>query len=297
MRTAPGELRRLHLEGRAAQPGLLEDYALFGEGLIALYDATADSTRLAQARELADALWTRFADPAGGGLFMGEAATDTPLMASPKDLSDGAMPSATSAALHLLAALARRTDAMIYEERSKALVASASGQVQRAPSAFPALLVGLSRLRQGDTGPGQYAARGALRVEARVQPQGAGAANPTPTLALDLDLAPGWHLNAHRPLQDYLIPTTVRLAGEVPGWHLGEVRYPNPEVLKLGFQREPLAVYQGRVHIAAALERTPSATTQAQAWIPIELRLQACNDALCLPPETLRLQVPTHTGE
>ncbi|MBP8289966.1 MAG: DUF255 domain-containing protein [Chromatiaceae bacterium] len=292
VRTSPGELKRVYLDGRAAQPGLLEDYAFLGEGLVTLYDATGHPGWLERARELADALGSRFADPTGGGLFMGEAATDTPLMARPKDVSDGAMPSGTSAALHLLAALARRSDDLTYGERAKALVASVSGQVRGLPTAYPALLVALNRLRHGETGPRQYAARGAARVEARLLPKGPGAT----TLVLDLALSPGWHLNADRPLQDYLIPTRVRLAGDTPGWRLGEGRYPPPEVLKLGFQREPLAVYQGQVRIEAALERTANPDGQAHPWLPLELRLQACNDTLCLPPETLVLQVPI-TGQ
>ncbi|MBK1706711.1 thioredoxin domain-containing protein [Halochromatium glycolicum] len=122
-RPAPGQLTRVYLDGRASQPALLEDYAFLGAGLIALYDASADPRWLERARELTDALWSRFADPEGGGLFMGEASTDTPLMARPKDLSDGAMPSATSAALHLLAALDQRTDDLRYGQRAGALPA------------------------------------------------------------------------------------------------------------------------------------------------------------------------------
>ena len=291
-RTGAGELKRVYLDGRATQPALLEDYAFLGEGLIALYDATGEPRWLEQARALADALWTRFADPAGGGLFMGEAATDTPLMARPKDLSDGAMPSGTSAALHLLAALARRGEDLTHEQRANSLLASASGQVQRLPTAFPSLLVALSRLRHGDAGPKQYAARGAVRSAAHIRPKDPGAA----TLTLDLTLRPGWHVNAERPLQDNLIPTQVRLAGDSSGWRLGERRYPPPQTLKLGFQREPLAVYQGQVRIEATLERASDPDGQALPWVPVELRLQACSDALCLPPESLVLQVPIELG-
>ncbi|WP_242482609.1 AGE family epimerase/isomerase [Thiocystis violacea] len=153
VRRQPGTLKRVYVDGRAARPALLEDYTFLGEGLIALYDITGEPRWLDRARELADALWSRFADPSGGGLFMGEAPTDTPLMARPKDLSDGAMPSATSAALHLLAAPARRSDDLSYEQRAKSLLASVSGQVWQTPTAFPSLLVALNRLRHGEKGP------------------------------------------------------------------------------------------------------------------------------------------------
>jgi len=288
LRRAPGELRRIYLDGRASIPGLQEDYAFLGEAMLALYDVTGEPTWLARAQELADALWRRFADPDGGGLFMAEADNDTPHMARPRDLSDGAMPSGTSASLSLLAGLARRTDQAVYGERAQAILASASAQVRSTPNAFPSLLVTLSRLRSGETGPRQYAARGAVRVAAKV----AAADSGTRMLAVDLTLSPSWHINASEPLQDYLIPTRLSLGGNSRGWRLAAPNYPASQVLKLGFQPEPLAVYQGRVRITATIEDQPEGNT-ATAWLSAELRLQACSVSECLPPETLSLQVPT----
>ena len=89
-----------------------------------------------------------------------------------------------------------------------------------------------------------------------------------------------------------MIPTRLSLGGDAIGWRLAAPDYPVPEVLSLGFQSEPLAVYQGRVRIRATIEDHPGADT-AIAWLPAELRLQACSDIQCLPPETLSLQVPT----
>ncbi|MGB5735592.1 MAG: thioredoxin domain-containing protein, partial [Thiohalocapsa sp.] len=149
LRSAPGQIHRVYLDGRATQPGLLEDYAFLGQAMVALYDATGEQRWLERAREMADALWERFADPTTGDLFMGEAATDTPLMARPKDFSDGVVPSSSSAALQLLVDLARRTDDLVYERHANTLLASLSGRVAQAPSAFPSLLAALQRLRHG----------------------------------------------------------------------------------------------------------------------------------------------------
>ncbi|WP_201243852.1 thioredoxin domain-containing protein [Halochromatium salexigens] len=225
-RVAPGELKRVYLDGRATQPGLLEDYAFLGGAMIALYDASADPRWLSRARELADALWSRFADPDGGGLFMGEASTETPLMARPKDLSDGPMPSGTSAALHLLAALDQRTDDLSDGNRARELLGAVSGRVKQSPSAVPSLLVALNRLRHGDTGPTQYAARGAIRLQGQVTRDGDSA-----TLRLAIDMAPGWHINAHEPLQQALIATRLDLPESVQYWRIEDAglsgsRYP-----------------------------------------------------------------------
>ena len=104
-------------------------------------------------------------------------------------------------------------------------------------------------------------------------------------LSVEIAIAPGWHINAHSPLQDYLIPTTLAaVAGS--GWRLGEPSYPEPEVRRLGFQREPLALYQGRLRIKATYElENPSGLAQCDRPVTLSLRLQACNDAICLAPE------------
>ena len=290
-RVAPGELKRVYLDGRTSQPGLLEDYALLGAGMIALYDASADPRWLSRTRELTDALWSRFVDPEGGGLFMGEASADTPLMARPKDLSDGPMPSGTSAALDLFAALDQRTEDLSYGKQARELLGAVSGQVKRTPSAVPSLLVALNRLRNGDTGPRQYAARGAVRLQGQVHHDG-----DAPTLRLAIDMAPGWHINAHEPLQKALIATRLRLPEDAQDWRIKRLDYPQPHTLRLGFQHEPLAVYQGQTEIAAVLSRASEPRSEAadpiSPMLPVELQLQACSDDRCLPPETRVLQVP-----
>ncbi len=191
------------------------------------------------------------------------------------------MPSANGVALHVLAALARRTGEARFEEAALAQIAALAGTLTKAPADPATVLTAADRLRLGETGPRQYAGRGAAAVDVRVVQRGGDKAR----LELTLDIKKGWHINAHRPLQDYLIPTALEVAG--PGWRLTATDYPAPEVVKLGFQRAALALYQGKTRIRAEIERTKGSRTR----IPLELRLQACSDRVCLPPETLRLEV------
>jgi hypothetical protein len=110
-------------------------------------------------------------------------------------------------------------------------------------------------------------------------------------LTVDLQLKPGWHVNAERPLQDYLVPTSVRLAGGEHGWRIERTAYPVPRAVRLGFQPETLALYEGAVGIEALLQRMDG-PREPLPWLPVEVRLQACSDAICLAPETLTLRVP-----
>jgi hypothetical protein len=280
-RRTDGSLWRVSLNGRASTAGMLEDYAYLAEGLIALYDATGEAVWLTRAQQLADAMQSRFADQNNGGYFLAEADPDTP-MARPRATADGALPSANGVVVQVLAALARRGGEMRFEKQAQAQLAALSGAIQHDPASHATLLTAIERLQVGETGARQYAGRGAVMAMAHAVPQGEHGVR----VELTLRIKSGWHINAHLPLQDYLIPTTLKAVGEE--WHIVHIDYPQAELAKLGFQTETLALYQGKVPIHAELQ---SKTTVAGGNIPLELSLQACSDQLCLPPETLRLNI------
>jgi hypothetical protein len=286
-RSSDGALQRVLLDGRPSVPALQEDYAFLAQGLVALYDETGKQQWLGRARELTDAMLQRFWDPVAGGLFMAEPSAATPAMARPKDDGDGPLPAGNAVALDVLVKLALRTGEQKYRARAEALVAAFAGAIARTPAAYPHLLIGLSELRHGEAGERQFAAGGAVRAEARVTR----ATDHGATLVVDLQLRPGWHVNAEWPLQDYLVPTAVRLAGGDRGWRIERTVFPAPRTVRLGFQSETLALYEGTVRIEALLQET-GGQGGALPCLPVEVRLQACSDAVCLAPETLTLNVP-----
>ena len=80
---------------------------------------------------------------------------------------------------------------------------------------------------------------------------------------------------------------------------LSNIRYPAPHTRKLGFQSEELSLYEGTVLIeaelsdAAATDNTnTSSATNFNDSTTLELVLQACNDEICLAPETLAIALP-----
>lgn len=106
-------------------------------------------------------------------------------------------------------------------------------------------------------------------------------------------VADGWHVNAHRPAQSFLIPTVLTLAPP-DGVVLGEVEYPEPLSKRMAFSDEPLLLYEGTIRMRAPIREG------APAIVTGSLRYQACNDTTCLPPRTLELAtraaVPTAAG-
>jgi thiol:disulfide interchange protein DsbD len=107
-------------------------------------------------------------------------------------------------------------------------------------------------------------------------------------VVVTVELDAGWHVNAHRPRQDYLIPTALTIAPP-PGARVGEVAYPAPVDRQLEFSDEPLLLYEGTFELTAPLEDAADGTYRAS------LRYQACDDTTCLPPRTLEL-VATRGG-
>jgi uncharacterized protein YyaL (SSP411 family) len=93
-----GKLMRSFKDGRAAQPGYLEDYAFLAAGLFDLYEASFDARWLREALALVAATEALFADTAQGGWFMTSDRHEK-LLARERPSSDGALPSGTSVAM------------------------------------------------------------------------------------------------------------------------------------------------------------------------------------------------------
>lgn len=115
-------------------------------------------------------------------------------------------------------------------------------------------------------------------------------------LAIELILRPGWHVNARRPLQAAHVETTLRMRGDRADRRMAAPADPTPEILRLGLQREPRAVYRGHVRIETTLgpnlQQRADAGEDPSARLPFELRPQACSESVCLAPETLVCKVP-----
>lgn len=126
-----------------------------------------------------------------------------------------------------------------------------------------------------------------LSVRADLRSDSAGAG----TLLLEAQLAAGWHVNSHKPSEEYLIATNVSL-GEVPGVTYGQPKYPEGAIKTFAFSKTPLSVYEGRFTI-----EVPVRWTQSEApALSGSLEYQACNDERCLPPATAAFQTAGATG-
>ena len=133
-----GRLLACHKDGRARFPAYLDDHAFLADGLIELLQVRWRSEDLALARELADAMLDRFADPRGGFYFTAD--DHEALIHRPKPLADEATPSGNGVAARVLLCLGSLLGETRYLEAARRTLAAAWPMLQRFPEAHGALL-------------------------------------------------------------------------------------------------------------------------------------------------------------
>jgi len=278
----------LRLARSTAISGLQGDYGKLPPAFVELFDVTGDAAWLPRAQTLAHAMIERFWDPDRGGFFMNAAGSDPLLIARPKESTDRTLPSGNSVAIRLLAALAARTGEPRYRKLAEEMAATFSGAVARAPYEHVYFLLGIADLARGAAGPREYAAQGTVAVRARIT----GSNGKSRRLTLDFRIRDGWHINAHHPLEENLIATSVTVGTGRGAWRLTNARFPPPTLRRLSFQSAPLALYQGNARVEVDIAGNAGSEAADAPVVPIHVKLQACSDKVCLLPEVLALEVP-----
>jgi len=141
LRGAQGELLHRHRDGQSAIPATANDYAFLIKGLIELARATREPLWCEEAERLQHIMNDAFADPMGGGFFL-TAAGQQDLPVRPKELYDGALPSANAVALSNLVLLAELTGQVRWREQAENLIRAFGGSVRRQPGAYTQTLIG-----------------------------------------------------------------------------------------------------------------------------------------------------------
>jgi hypothetical protein len=106
-------------------------------------------------------------------------------------------------------------------------------------------------------------------------------------LAIPISIQPGYHVNANPATFDYLIPTeiTVHKSDDLT---FGKPVYPASEKRKFQFAEQPLAVYEGNIHIKLPIQATPGAKKGTRS-MTVRLRVQACDEEKCFPPDIIEV--------
>ena len=149
MRDQSGRLYHRFRDGELAVAAHASDYAFLIHGLLSLYQTTYDLVFAEEAKALQETMMERFWDRENGGFFSTPNDSDE-LPVRPKELYDGALPSANSVALSNLVFLFRLTGDPQWEKRAQAQIRAFAGTVKSQPQAFTYFLCALDfALRPG----------------------------------------------------------------------------------------------------------------------------------------------------
>ncbi|MDQ3249873.1 MAG: thioredoxin domain-containing protein, partial [Chloroflexota bacterium] len=140
-----GKLFRSYKDGGARLNAYLEDYAAFGRGLVALYEATFDLRWLGEASRLTRLLIAQFGDIDAGGFFQ-TGLDHERLVVRRKDFIDNAIPSGNSLTAELLLHLAVLTDNDDYRRQATQILLVMKEAMARQPTGFGRLLCALNHL-------------------------------------------------------------------------------------------------------------------------------------------------------
>jgi thiol:disulfide interchange protein DsbD len=110
------------------------------------------------------------------------------------------------------------------------------------------------------------------------------------TLKLVATIQPGWHLYSLKPIADGPIPTRIWIAEGQPFSLASPVQAPSPTAMQdpaLGMEVE---FYEGETPFMLPVK--VAAGVSGAQMLTVSASFQSCNDKLCLPPKTVKVQLP-----
>jgi uncharacterized protein YyaL (SSP411 family) len=125
-------LHRIWTAGRISVPGFSEDYAIFANALLDLYETDFNPNWMQEAQRLMALLDEKFLDPADGTYFYVDRDQETPLVRS-KSVYDQVLPSGNSMAARVSLRLSRLTEKGQYKERAQTIIRQIQTQAQQNP--------------------------------------------------------------------------------------------------------------------------------------------------------------------
>jgi uncharacterized protein YyaL (SSP411 family) len=130
-----GRLLRTWKDGKAKLNAYVEDYANVADGLLELFQVSAEIRYFTEAVRLANLMITEFWDAEEGGLYF-TSKDHEELIVRNKDYFDNATPSGNSVAADVFLKLTKLTGDDKYERFALAILRQAASQIRRYPQGF-----------------------------------------------------------------------------------------------------------------------------------------------------------------
>ena len=106
----------------------------------------------------------------------------------------------------------------------------------------------------------------------------------------------GWHLYSLKPMTEGPIATRIWIAEGQPFLLAGAVRAPEPRVMQDPSFGMEVELYEGEAVFTLPVRVAPGTAPGAQKLV-VSASYQSCNSKLCLPPKTVKVEVPITIGK
>jgi uncharacterized protein YyaL (SSP411 family) len=247
-------LLRVYIDNSVLQDAIFTDYAYLSDALIALFDTTQNPKYLTLAQKLTDIAIEKFWDKKHFGFIH----TTNAKIPSKKEIYDGAIFSNNGIFYGVLNKLADRVKQEKYQDLAHNSLQFFSSRISKNPEYYAGIVQNFTNFKQGELAKTIYLYNGKIKVQRFNN-------------YITIDIAKGWHINANKVLQKGVVATTLTGAKNIT--------YPQSQFIKLGWNSGTLAVHENQIHIKFSDANTL-----------LHLRLQACSDSVCLPPQRATLR-------
>lgn len=105
----------------------------------------------------------------------------------------------------------------------------------------------------------------------------------------------GWHLYSMKPVEDGPIPTRIWLADGQPLQLAGAIQAAEPEKLQDPSFGMEVELYEGEADFTLPL-RVAANAPAGPLTVVVNASYQSCNNKLCLPPKTVKVEAPVVVG-
>lgn len=109
-------------------------------------------------------------------------------------------------------------------------------------------------------------------------------------ISVVIEVDDGYHINSNRPTDKNLIPTALKFE-RTAGLTTTPVIYPKAKLQRFEFSPKPLSVFDGKAVLKLTTRALPSMAPGSRT-LKAKLTVQACNNQLCLRPQTIDVSIP-----
>lgn len=108
---------------------------------------------------------------------------------------------------------------------------------------------------------------------------------------LNASIQPGWHIYSMKALDDGPQPTRIWLAEGQPFQLAGPVKGDEPQTLQDPTLHMEVELYEGAAAFSLPVKVASGAAPGARNLV-VNAQAQSCNNSICLPPTTVKVEIP-----